>query len=236
MKKYLFTLLVFFTILKIQAQTSIFDALLKKHVNNKGLVDYKSFKNDEKKLNAYLDYLAKTIPDKTWSANKEKAFWINAYNAYTIKTILDHYPIKSILKIKKKGKDAWNILFAKVAGNTYTLNAIENKILRTKFNDPRIHVGINCASESCPQLGNFAFTENNVNQKLEELMHQFVNDSTRNQITKKKLKLSKIFDWFKSDFTKKGSLINFLNKYSDIKIDKKAKKSFLTYHWNLNEQ
>lgn len=233
MKKILLLLsLTFF--LHSYAQTGTYDALLKKHVDNKGNVNYKAFKKDEAKLQSYLDYLAKTSPQKSWSAAKTKAFWVNAYNAYTIKLILDNYPLKSILKIKKKGKDAWNIPFAKVGGKTYTLNHIEHEILRKDFNDPKIHVGVNCASGSCPQLGNFAFTEANYNSKTQSLMKKFVNDPTRNKISKNKVQLSKIFEWFKGDFTKKGSLIDFLNKYSTTKINTNAKVRFLEYDWNLN--
>ena len=215
-------------------QTNTFNSLLKAHVDSKGNVNYKAFKKDEAKLESYLKYLNSTIPQKKWSAAKTKAFWVNAYNAYTVKLILDNYPLKSILKIKKKGKDAWNIPFAKVGGKTYTLNHIEHKILRKKFNDPKIHVGVNCASGSCPQLGNFAFTEANYEKKTDELMKKFINDSKRNKISEKKIQLSKIFEWFKGDFTKKGDLIDFLNKYSDTKISKEAKISFLKYDWNLN--
>ena len=142
--------------------------------------------------------------------------------------------LKSILKIKKKGKDAWNIAFAKVGGKTYTLNHIEHEILRKDFNDPKIHVGVNCASGSCPQLGNFAFTEANYETKTDELMKKFINDPKRNKISKKKVQLSKIFEWFKGDFTKKSDLIDFLNKYSDVKISSKAKVKFLEYDWSLN--
>lgn len=215
-------------------QTSAFNSLLKTHVNAKGIVNYNSFKKDELKLDSYLNYLNKTIPQKNWSAAKVKAFWVNAYNAYTIKIILDNYPLKSILNIKKKGKDAWNIPFAKVGGETYTLNYIEHKILRKNFNDPKIHVAVNCASGSCPQLGNYAFTEANYESKTDELMKKFINDTKRNKISEKKIQLSKIFEWFKGDFTKRGSLIAFLNKYSNTKIDAKAGVSFLKYDWNLN--
>jgi hypothetical protein len=215
-------------------QTSILNSLLKTHVSAKGNVNYKALKKEENKLNTYLDYLNKTKPQKNWSATKKKAFWVNAYNAYTLKIILNNYPIKSILKIKKKGKDAWNIPFAKVGGKTYTLNHIEHKILRKDFNDPKIHVGVNCASGSCPQLGNFAFTEANYERKTDMLIKKFINDPKRNKISENKIELSKIFEWFKGDFTKKGSLINFLNKYSATKIDEKAKISFLKYDWSLN--
>ena len=217
-------------------QTSVFNTLLKEHVSTKGTVNYKTFKKEEAKLDSYLDYLNKTVPQKNWSAAKTKAFWVNAYNAYTVKIILDNYPLKSILKIKKKGKDAWNIPFAKIGGKTYTLNTIEHKILRKNFNDPKIHVGVNCASGSCPKLGNFAFTEANYESKTKDLMKQFINDPKRNKISENKLQLSKIFEWFKGDFTKKGALIDFLNKYSNTKIDSKATISFLKYDWSLNEK
>jgi hypothetical protein len=221
-------------IISIQAQTETYNELLQKHVDKNGNVDYKTFKSEESKLATFISYLEKTTPTKDWSANKTKAFWINAYNAYTLQLILKKYPLKSIISVKKKGKDAWNIPFAKVGGKTYTLNHIEHEILRKDFNDPRIHVGVNCASGSCPQLGNFAFTENNIESELERLMKIFINDSTRNKITEKKIHLSKIFDWFKGDFTKKGSLIEYLNKYSTTKISKKAKIRFLEYDWSLN--
>ena len=132
-------------------QASIFNTLLKKHVNSTGFVDYKNLQKDEVKLDSYLAYLNKTVPQRNWPAAKTKAFWVNAYNAYTIKIILDNYPLKSILNIKKEGKDAWNIPFAKVGGKTYTLNHIEHQILRKNFNDRKIHVGVYCDSGSCPK-------------------------------------------------------------------------------------
>ena len=161
MKKLLLLLIIVLTFSQGYAQTSIFNDLLQKNVTEDGIVDYKSLKENEAKLDSYITYLEKTSPEKSWSENKQKAFWINAYNAYTVKLILENYPLKSIMNIKKKGKDAWNIPFAKVGNKTYTLNHIEHEILRKNFNDPRIHVGVNCASGSCPQLGNFAFTEQN---------------------------------------------------------------------------
>ena len=233
--KQLFTFSFLFLIaLNLQAQTQNYNTLLQKHVDEKGNVDYKSFKSDEVQLANYISYLEKTMPAKNWSADKTKAFWINAYNAYTLQIILENYPLKSIMKIKRKGKDAWNIPFAKVGGKNYTLNHIEHEILREDFDDPRIHVGVNCASMSCPQLGNFAFTEANIESELERLMTLFINDSSRNIITEKKIEISKIFDWFKGDFIKNGSLIDYFNNYSTTKINKKAKIRFLEYDWNLN--
>ena len=234
MKKILLLFVAIFTLSQGYAQTSIFNDLLQKHVTKEGIVDYKSFKNDEAKLDTYIAYLEKTTPAASWSENKQKAFWINAYNAYTIKLILKNYPLKSIMNIKQKGKTAWKIPFAKVGGKTYTLDHIEHEILRKKLFDPKIHVGVNCASGSCPKLGNIAFTEKNIDAELTKLMKAFVNDPTRNKLSKKKVQISSIFDWFKGDFTKNGSVIDYLNKYTDTEIKSNAKISYLKYDWSLN--
>lgn len=234
MKKILLLLIAIITVSQVNAQTTTFNSLLQKHVTEAGVVDYKSFKNDEAKLDTYITYLEKTTPSSSWSENKQKAFWINAYNAYTIKKILENYPLKSIMDIKEDGKTAWKIPFAKVGGKTYTLDYIEHDILRKKLFDARIHVGVNCASGSCPKLGNTAFTEENIDATLEKLMVAFVNDSSRNKITNKKVQISSIFDWFKEDFTKNGSVIDYLNKYSKTEIKKNAKISYLKYDWSLN--
>ena len=236
MKKALFLIIAVFTFLQVNGQTSIFNDLLQKHVSENGIVDYKSFKNDEPKLATYISYLQNTKPDNTWSKNKQKAFWINAYNAYTIKLILENYPLNSIIDIKQKGKTAWKIPFVNVGGKTYTLDHIEHEILRKKLFDPKIHVGVNCASGSCPKLGNVAFTEANIDAELTKLMKAFVNDPIRNKLGKKKVQISEIFNWFKDDFTKSGSVVDYLNKYSNTEINAKAKISYLKYDWSLNEK
>ncbi len=234
MKKLLFLILA--VAFQSQAQTETFDYLLKKYVSEDGFIDYPAMKEDKTKLDSYIDYLTKTNPESSWSDEKKKAFWINAYNAYTLKLILDNYPLKSIMKINKKGKTAWKIPFAIVGGETYTLDHIEHEILRKTLFDPRIHVGINCASGSCPKLANFAFTEANVNDELERLMKVFINDTTRNQLSLKKVQISSIFNWFQQDFTKEGSVVDYVNKYAETPVNPKAKISYLTYDWGLNEK
>ena len=234
MKKPITFLFALFIAVQAFSQTSIFNDLLQKHVSNDGFVDYKSLKNDESKLDNYLTYLDNTTPSDSWSENKQRAFWINAYNAYTLKLILKNYPLKSIMDIKEKGKTAWKIPFAKVGGETYTLDNIEHEILRKELFDPKIHVGVNCASGSCPKLGNVAFTEENIDEELTKLMKAFINDSSRNKITKKKVQISEIFNWFKEDFTKNGSVIDYLNKYSETEIKSNARISYLNYNWSLN--
>lgn len=220
----------------IQAQTSIFDSLLQKNVDKTGRVDYQSLKNNETLLDNYLAYIQNNEPTKDWSSNKKKAFWINTYNAYTIKIILNNYPLKSIRDIKIDGKTSWKIPFVKVGQKRYTLDQIEHEILRKKFNDPRIHVGINCASVSCPRLWNFAFTEDNIAYSLDNLMKVFINDTTRNKISKNNVALSEIFNWFSKDFIKNGTIINYLNTYAAIKISEKASIKYLTYDWSLNKK
>ena len=233
MKRFL-TLILILSLFQAYAQTSDFNSLLQKHVDDQGLVNYKALQQDKQQLENYLSYLNTTSPTKSWSAKKEKAFWINAYNAYTLKIIVDHYPLKSITNIKKKGKTAWKYPFAKVGGKTYTLDYIEHEILRKKFKDPRIHVGVNCASGSCPKLANIAFTEDNIELELERLMKEFINDSTRNQLSPKKVQISEIFNWFKGDFTANGSVIDYINRYAETPVNKKARIKYLTYDWSLN--
>ena len=234
MKKIFLLFFTFISFLEANTQTTLFDELLQTHVSKDGIVDYKSFKKDLPKLQKYISYLQKTTLDNSWSDNKKKAFWINAYNAYTINLILENHPLKSIMDIKQKEKSAWEIPFSKIGGEIYTLDEIEHKILRKQLFDARIHVGVNCASISCPKLERTAFTENNIEKKLSLLMKSFVNDSSRNKISSNEIQISEIFKWFKDDFTKESSLIDYLNKYSEVEINSNAKISYLKYNWSLN--
>jgi len=204
--------------------------LLQKHVSSKGNVDYEGFQKDAATLQSYLNLLAKNLPEKSWSKNAVLAYWINAYNAYTVKLILDNYPIKSIKKIDSP----WDATFFTLGNKKYSLGEIEHKILR-KMNEPRIHFAINCASFSCPNLANEAYTETELEKQLETAAKSFVNDKTKNTITPDKIEISSIFDWFSADFKTKGTLIDFLNKYSTIKINNSAKVKYKDYNWNLNE-
>ncbi|OBX25231.1 hypothetical protein A9996_10910 [Gelidibacter algens] len=204
--------------------------LVQKHVSDKGHVDYKGFKKDEGALQSYLNDLAENLPQKTWSKNAVLAYWINAYNVYTVKLILDNYPVKSIKEIK----DPWGKKFFTLGNKKYSLEEIEHEILR-KMNEPRIHFAINCASFSCPNLSNQAFTAENMEQQLDAAAKHFVNDTSKNSISKDSVEISKIFDWFSGDFKKQGTIIDFLNTYSTIKIDINAKVKYKSYNWNLNE-
>lgn len=209
---------------------SSWNILLQKHVSNKGHVDYKAFKSNRNELINYITYLGDHVPQDSWTREDKLAYWINAYNAMTIDLILRYYPIKSIKDIKKP----WGQRFWKLGEKWYHLNEIENQILR-KMAEPRIHFAIVCASFSCPKLQNSAYTPSGIDKQLTKAAKDFLNDSERNDISKNNLELSKIFQWFAKDFKQAGSLIDFLNQYSEITISDKAKKHFKDYNWNLNE-
>ena len=221
---------------------SAYDKLLKKYVNEKGLVNYKGFKSEEKVFNQYLDMLSKNAPATSWSKSEQMAYWINAYNAYTIRLILDHYPLKSIKDIGSKIKipfvtTPWAHKFFTIGGEKMSLDNIEHGTLRKKYDDPRIHFTLVCASISCPRLRNEAYMADKLEAQLNDQGHDFLNNPAKNKITKEEAQLSKYFDWYKGDWNNDGqSVVKWVDKYSATKIDDKTKISFLDYNWNLNEQ
>jgi len=239
-----------------------FDDLLKKHVSyisngNASQVAYAGFATDRAALKAYLDRVS-AVPEATykgWNKNQQLAFLINAYNAYTIELILTKYPnLKSIRDLGGTFTKPWSLKFFKLFGRDTTLDNIEHDMIRAEgvFNDPRIHVGVVCASIGCPMLRNEAFTAEKVDAQLEDGMQRFLSDKSRNRYDprSKQLEVSKIFDWYKKDFTKgyKGfsTLEATLGKYADrlsndpgAQAEIRAGKvaiSYLDYDWNLNDK
>ncbi|WP_338219287.1 DUF547 domain-containing protein [Algoriphagus sp. oki45] len=219
----------------------IWNELLQSHVKPNGMVDYKGFIREKAKLEKYLAMISSQAPDrKTWSKNEQMVYWINAYNAFTVKLIVDNYPVESIRDLGPKLKiplikDVWHYKFFKIGGVDSSLDEIEHSILRKEFEEPRIHFAINCASISCPPLLNEAFVADKLESQLQKVAVAFVNDPTKNKISTNQAEVSSIFSWFSGDFTKNGSLIDFLNKYSKVKLNSKAKISYMDYNWNLNE-
>jgi len=232
MKKHLFTFgLIVCTIFTIQAQHGTWDQLLRKYVSSTGRVNYRGFKAEKSKLNSYINYLATArVPNSRAAA---MAFYINAYNAYTVKLIVDNYPTASITKLK--GGKPWDYQFVKVAGKTYTLNDIEHNILRKKYFDARLHFVLVCAAQSCPKLLNKAYTAANLNTELDRQARIFINNTAKNKISSGSVQVSQLFNWYKGDFTKRSSLIGFINKYSKVKASANAKVTYLNYSWKLNE-
>ncbi|RIY09861.1 DUF547 domain-containing protein [Hymenobacter rubripertinctus] len=210
-----------------------FDRLLKKYVNGQGRVNYKGFKSEEKAFNDYLAQLSKNPPAAADSKAEQMAFWINAYNAYTIRLILDNYPLKSIKDIG----EPWKKVFFSIGGEKMSLDNIEHGILRKKFNDPRIHFALVCASISCPPLRPEAYSAARLSTQLDDQARDFLNNPGKNKISAASAQLSSYFDWYKDDWNQNGqSVVKWVNKYSKTKIDANTKIGFMDYNWNLNEQ
>jgi len=221
----------------------IFDRLLKKNVTADGRVNYKAFIKDSVELNKYLAILSGTPPDeKTWSKNEQMVFWINAYNAFTIKLITKYYPLKSIKDIGTGIQipfvnTPWTVRFFYIGNERMDLDNIEHGRLRKKFDDPRVHMALVCASKSCPILLNEAYDAKRMDEQLAKQATAFLADPFRNEMSADKPQLSMLFKWYGGDFNKNGgSVRGFINVHSPIKIKSDAKISYLDYDWGLNEQ
>jgi hypothetical protein len=217
----------------------LWDSLLQEHVSSEGWVDYNGFRRDSIQLNRYLNTLGRHHPNQeNWSREAQIAYWINAYNAFTVSLVAENFPVRSIKDIRKGlsfVNSVWDIKFIEIEDRTYDLNNIEHKILRRQFDEPRIHFAINCASVSCPKLNNRAYKAEKLNEQLDQAAISFLNDPLRNRVSYNRLELSRIFSWFKGDFTENGmTLTEFVNQYIDPPISPDTKIDFLEYDWSLN--
>lgn len=243
-----FLVLALFTSCKVQKVASdskpvehaLWDSLLQDYVSDEGWVDYEGFIADSTRLNKYLDLLRSSHPnDKNWSSDQRLAYWINAYNAFTVKLIVDHYPVQSIKDIKNGIpfiNTVWDIKFIEIEGETYDLNNIEHGIIRKRFEEPRIHFAVNCASVSCPKLYNRAYTAEKLDEQLTKAAKDFMADEAKNKfINANKAQVSKLFTWYGGDFKKESTLIGYLNQYAPIQLNANADIDYLDYNWNLND-
>lgn len=216
----------------------LWNQLLVELVSPEGAVNYKGFIAEKDRFQQYLDLLSTYPPAKNWTEAEQIAYWINAYNAFTVKLIIDHYPLKSIKDIGGNVpmvNSSWDIKFFKIGGVDFDLNTIEHRILRKHFDEPRIHFAINCASISCPRLRNEAFIAEKLEEQLNIQAHYFMNNPINNRITEDEITLSPIFNWFKSDFTKRGDLLSYIQNYTDVKLNAEIPLVYQEYNWNLNE-
>jgi hypothetical protein len=216
-------------------------------------VNYANFKQQDTQLKAYLTSLSQISRTEfdSWSKDKQLAFLINAYNAWTVEFIITKYPdLKSIKDLGSVFKSPWDKSFIPLLGKTVSLNDIEHGLIRGsgRYNDPRIHFAVNCASIGCPALREEAYTADKLEQQLTQQTERFLTDSSRNKFDGNSAKISSIFKWYKEDFEKgyggAKSLQNFILLYANIlKLDDKQKLAlknnnidvdFLDYNWNLN--
>ncbi|MCZ8154550.1 MAG: DUF547 domain-containing protein [Leptospira sp.] len=224
----------------------LWDQVLKKNVNQ-GLVNYQGIEKDSSIFKSYLSTLSSVSESEysSFSQSQKIAFLINAYNAFTIQLILDHYPLKSITdigspfsKLNLVRGTPWKKDFFTLLGKVRNLDWIEHEKLRKDFNEPRIHFAIVCASIGCPSLSSDAYTGSSLSTQLQTSKLNFLKNPTKNSYDKTKnvLALSKIFDWFKGDFTKNGTLIEFIQEGFTEKIPADALIEYNDYSWRLNEQ
>ena len=207
-----------------------------------GTVDYQGFKKNETELDRYLSVLDKTDPE-TLSESDQLAFYINGYNAYTVKLILDNFknakPPLSIRKIGGIFTSPWGISFVRIGGKTYSLDEVEHEIIRPRFGEPRIHFAVNCASKSCPPLIKVAYEGETIDEQLEKSTRDFLMNRSHNYLEGSTLYLSSIFKWYGEDFQDDpasfvrahsgGALAEQLgNQGSEVKV------KFLDYDWSLN--
>lgn len=234
-----------------------FEEVLHQNVHGQ-LFDYSAVAENPTGLTDYLREISETDPGLLAAAGRQQqlAFWINTYNACTVKLVVDHYPIKkrglaASLMNSVKGVPAnsirqipntWSAKVCKVAGVARSLDEIEHGIIRP-MGDPRIHFAVNCAARSCPVLYNHAYTAEGLNDQLDDAVRRFVADSMQYRLNRKKsaLEVNKVLDWYKEDFGGTEGVIRFLVHYvSDtdvqfIRTHPNIDVRYNHYDWTLND-
>jgi hypothetical protein len=234
-------------------------ALLKKHVvlldgGKASKVRYAVFAQDRAALKAYLDTLSAVKPEEyaSWKKPEQLAFLINAYNAFTIAKVLTRYPdLKSIRDFGTVFGNPWKDRFFALLGKSMSLDGIEHDTIRAPgvFDEPRIHFAVNCASVGCPMLREEAYLGDRLEAQLEEQTRRFLSDRSRNRYVDGRLEVSRIFDWYRKDFSSGyrgiGSVAQFLGRYPELLADRGEDRKVvqagsarivpLEYDWALND-
>ena len=224
-------------------------------------VDYQALKTDRSALDAIVASLdgPDTHGEPSWPRNDRLAFWINAYNVFTLRAIVDHYPIRgSWFSFAPKNSirqidGVWAKLTWRAAGRAVTLDQIEHEILRPVFKDPRVHFAINCASRSCPPLAAEAYVAGRLDAQLDEAGRRYLGTSYGLQISGDTLNVSSILKWYGDDFVQQfasivastqpagvravlGVLVRFgPAAAADLARTGRARVAFSTYDWSLND-
>jgi hypothetical protein len=235
--------------------------LLNKHVavlegGKASRVRYAGMAQDRGMLKAYLGGLSAVAPKafEGFGRAQQMAFLINAYNAFTVDLVLTRYPrLKSIKDLGGLLQSPWQSKVAPLLGTLMSLDQIEHEMLRARgrFDDPRVHFAVNCASVGCPSLREEAFVHERLDAQLNEQTQRFMSDRSRNRwnSTRQRLEVSKIFDWFEQDFRQGHQDIAsphaFYARYADQLADSSVERdlirsqkcavSYLDYDWKLND-
>ncbi|MDQ2696166.1 MAG: DUF547 domain-containing protein, partial [Pseudomonadota bacterium] len=227
---------------------SAWDAFLKTHVKpgRDGInrLDYGGVgRSDYAALNDYVSALA-AIPVRRLNRAEQRAYWINLYNALTVQTVLQHYPVKSIRDIDISpglfASGPWGKKLLTVDGEAVSLDDIEHRILRPLWQDPRLHYAVNCASLGCPNLQRDAFTAANSDALLDQGAREYINHPRGVRFNGERLLASSIYDWFKADFggSDRGVIAHW-QKYAAADLQRRlAGQSNIAghdYDWSLND-
>jgi hypothetical protein len=242
-------------------------AVLSTRVNQRGLVDYRGLTANPQQLNSFLAALADLSPEtyQKWGDQEKIALWINAYNALTLKAIIDHYPIRAALfkslvyprNSIRQIPGVWDSLGFPVMGKQMTLDDIEHGVLRQEFNEPRIHLALVCAALGCPPLRVEPYAGDRLERQLDDQARAFLANPKKFRIDRGQgtVYLSPIFKWFGGDFLKtfgtdqafkafspeERAVLNFITPHlvaadRDYLLQGKYRLSYLDYDWSLNEQ
>ena len=252
--KFYFVLMVFLLSIHSPAQAKNFefsdwDILLGKYVKA-DLIDgisLNSVSYGKLRLDPVFNKLDKSLslfsPSKLTTDQEKLAFWINVYNIFAVKIVINNYPLKSIKDVGGFFKSVWKVKAGTVGGKKYSLDEIEHGILR-KMGDPRIHTAIVCASISCPNLTKKSYSSENLNKQLDMQMKDFLanpNKGMRININEQpgKIFLSQIFNWFAQDFKSSGGVRNFISLYVSKENRNVIKNpqysiSYMDYNWAIN--
>ncbi len=239
------------TVVFAEPRHSLFSDILSVYVKD-GKIDYKNLKEDSR-FPEYISQLQETDPERILDQDARMAFWINAYNAFTIKVILDNYPLKSINELHKGGlilgsllnTTIWDQEIFEVNQEKISLGFIEHEILRKEFDDPRIHFAIVCASRSCPSIRNEAYEGQKIDQQLADQARLFLRDKDKNRFDPEKntAYLSPIFKWFKKDFGKNHKeVLLYASQFLSPDLARPVvedrgdwKIKYTYYDWGLND-
>lgn len=239
---------------------------LSTHVDSEGYVDYEALKKDSADLDAFLSKARKLSPQEfeAWDSEDRLAFWINAYNACTLRAILDHYPIQSSffgsLRYPKNSirqiKGVWTDLTFPILGKKMTLDQIEHDTIRSQFQEPHIHFAVNCASKGCPRLLNTPYTADRLEQQFTEQITDFIKDPSKFRVNEKEgFRVSQLLKWYGADFVdhteiehtfprlneQEQSVVNFFFPYLEKQQQEYLQSNrfdfgYLDYDWTLNDR
>ncbi len=220
---------------------SAFDALLRKHVDDDGWVDYEGLRSDAASLDTYITSL-RDAPFADLGRDEKLALFINAYNAFTLRLILDHYPIKSIKSIPSAKR--WNAKRWRLGTMTLSLNELEHEQITPNFAEPRIHFALVCAAISCPKLRNEAYRAERIEEQLDD-QARYVHAHDRwliHEPDANRVRLTKLYDWYGADFDQTAdSVLNFAARYSSplsaaLEVAKQPRIEWIDYDWTLNDR